>query len=435
MPLLPLAHTRFHRGRWLVFAALLAVAFGGVLGEQLVYGKKPKPAPPPPGIPVTVATVQTADFAVYLNGLGTVEPYETVTVNSRVDGEIVKVAFRQGQMVNQGDVLVEIDPRPYQAALDGAAAKKAQDQAMLKDAQINLVRYATLARQDFASRQQLDTQAANVNQLVAQVAGDQAAIDSAQTQLGYATIRSPITGKTGFRLVDPGNIVHAATTSGIVTIARLQPIAVVFTAPEQDIPEINVALAAGTVPVSALDSGGLTSLAQGTLALVNNQINQVSGTISMKASFANTDNALWPGLSIATRLLVRTLGQVVVVSDAAIQHGPDGLYVYVVGADGKAEMRPVKTGDDSGSASVVTAGLSAGESVVTEGQYRLEAGSLVQAAPAAPPAAAPAAPATAAPAASAVAAPAAPPATPAVAAPATPPAARAAPDVAQAKAP
>ncbi len=386
---MPPAQTRLHRYRWLLLAVLLAVVSGGLLAEELAYNRKAKSSAPPSAIPVTVATVQKADFPVYLNGLGTVEPYETVTVSSRVDGEIIKVAFKQGQMVNQGDVLVEIDPRPYQAALDGAVAKQAQDQALLKDAQINLRRYSTLAQQDFASRQQLDTQAASVNQLVAQLAGDQASIDSAHTQVLYATIRSPITGKTGFRLVDPGNIVHAATTTGIVTIARLRPIAVVFTAPEQDIPQINVALAAGPVPVTALESGGLATLAQGTLALVNNQVNQVSGTISMKASFANTDNALWPGLSIATRLLVRTLKQVAVVSDDAIQHGPDGLYVYAVTPDGKAELRPIKTGDDSGSASVVTAGLAAGETIVTAGQYRLQSGSLVQPAPAGPPAKAP----------------------------------------------
>jgi membrane fusion protein, multidrug efflux system len=324
-----------------------------------------------------------------LNGLGTVEPYETVTVSSRVDGEITMVGFKQGQMVNQGNILAEIDPRPYQAALDEAVAKRSQDQAMLNDAQINLRRYATLAQREFASRQQLDTQTATVNQIIAEIAGDQASIDSAQTQISYTTIRSPITGKTGFRLVDPGNIVHAADTTGIVTVARLQPISVVFTAPEQDVPQINLALAAGSVPVTALDSSGLTTLAQGTLALVNNQINQTSGTISMKASFANTDNALWPGLAVTTCLLVQTLKQVVVIGDGAIQHRPDGLYAYVVGPDGKAEMHPIKVDQDSGTASVVVAGLSGGETIVTAGQYRLQPGSLVQPISSAPPAQAP----------------------------------------------
>src|SRR5689334_6266686 len=203
-------------------------------------GRSHGSAPVP--IPATVQTIQKADFPVYLNGLGTVQPYNTVTVQSRVDGQVVKVGFRQGQMVKEGDVLVEIDPRPYQAALEQAQSKKAQDEANLKNAQLDLERYSALARQDYASRQQLDTQQAKVDQLSAQLKGDQAAIDNAQTQLSYTTIRSPLTGKTGFRLIDPGNIVHATDPNGIVTIVKLQPISVVFTAPEENIGEINKAL-------------------------------------------------------------------------------------------------------------------------------------------------------------------------------------------------
>jgi membrane fusion protein, multidrug efflux system len=189
-----------------------------------------------PAIPVTVAKVKTGDFPVYLNGLGTVEPFVTVTVRSRVDGEVTKVTFKQGQMVKEGNLLVQIDPRPYQAALDQALAKKAQDEANLANAQVDLQRYTTLAKKDSIARQQLDTQQAMVNQLIEQIKGDQAAIDDAQTQLSYTTIRSPLTGKVGFRLVDPGNIVHAADTTGIVTIVKLQPISVVFTAPEETVP-------------------------------------------------------------------------------------------------------------------------------------------------------------------------------------------------------
>jgi membrane fusion protein, multidrug efflux system len=189
-----------------------------------------------PAIPVTVAKVKTGDFPVYLNGLGTVEPFVTVTVRSRVDGEVTKVTFKQGQMVKEGDLLVQIDPRPYQAALDQALAKKAQDEANLANAQVDLQRYTTLAKKDSIARQQLDTQQAMVNQLIEQIKGDQAAIDDAQTQLSYTTIRSPLTGKVGFRLVDPSNIVHAADTTGIVTIVKLQPISVVFTAPEETVP-------------------------------------------------------------------------------------------------------------------------------------------------------------------------------------------------------
>ena len=215
-----------------------------------------KPAP----IPVTIAQAKKADFPVYLNGLGVVEPYQTVLVRSRVDGEVIKIDFKQGQMVKEGDVLVEIDPRPYQAALDQAVAKKAQDEASLKNAQLDLVRYAGLAKEDSVSRQKFDTQKATVDELTAQIKGDQASIDNAQTQVSYTTIRSPLTGKTGFRLVDAGNIVHAADTTGIVTIVQLHPISVVFTAPEEDVPQINIALAAGAVPVTALSSDGLKTI-------------------------------------------------------------------------------------------------------------------------------------------------------------------------------
>jgi membrane fusion protein, multidrug efflux system len=329
-------------------------------------------------IPVTIAQVKTGDFPVYLNGLGTVEPYVTVTVRSRVDGEVTKVNFRQGQMVNEGDVLVQIDPRPYQAALDEALAKLAQDQANLKNAQLDLQRYQVLAKQDAAARQQLDTQQATVDQLTAQIKGDQAAIDNARTQLDYTTIRSPLTGRTGFRLVDPGNIVHAADTTGIVTIVKLQPISVVFTAPEDSLPAINKAMAAGTVPVTALSSDGLTTLGQGRLALVNNEVDQASGTIQMKATFQNKDDALWPGLSVTTRLLVDTLKQVVVVPEDAIRRGPNGLYAFVVDSNNKAEISDVKVGPEGNGQSVVLQGLSPGQNVVIAGQYRLQAGSLVQ---------------------------------------------------------
>jgi multidrug efflux system membrane fusion protein len=339
-------------------------------------GTKAKAKGPPP-IPVTIQRVQSSDFPVYLNGLGTVQPYNTVTVRSRVDGQVTKVNFRQGDIVKEGDLLVQIDPRPYQAALDQAQAKKAQDEANLHNAELDLARYSTLAQQSFASRQQLDTQQANVNQLTAQVKGDQATIDNATTQLSYTTIKSPLTGKTGFRLVDPGNIVHASDTTGIVSIVKLQPISVVFTAPEENIGTINNALAAGTVPVTALASDGTKTLARGHLALVDNQVDQASGTIRMKATFQNKDNALWPGLSVATKLLVETKKNVVVVPNDAIQHGPDGLYTYVVGDGNKVELRNLKVGDEGAMQTVALDGLKAGERVVVAGQYRLTKGAVV----------------------------------------------------------
>lgn len=373
--------SRSHRG-WTFALVLAAVVVAGYFGWRNLHDKGPPAsaakAAQPSAVPVTVGQVQTADFPVYLNGLGVVEPYDTVTVRSRVDGEVVKIAFKQGQMVKEGDLLAEIDPRPYQAALDQALSKKAQDEANLKNAQLNLQRYDTLAKQDFASRQQLDTQQATVDQLDAQVKGDQASIDNAQTQVSYTTIKAPLTGKTGFRLVDPGNIVHAADTTGIVTIVKLQPISVVFTAPEENVPEINKALAAGAVPVIALSSDGLKTLSQGHLALVNNAVDQASGDIRMKATFENKDNVLWPGLSVATRLLVDTLKQVVVAPSDAIERGPNGLYAFVVGADNKVEAHDVKVGQEGNGQSVVLQGLSPGQKVVIAGQSRLTQGTLVQ---------------------------------------------------------
>jgi multidrug efflux system membrane fusion protein len=376
------------RGKWILAGGIVAVALAGFLGWHHWHASATAApaAKPQAAIPVTVAAAQTADFPVYLYGLGTVQPYDTVTIRSRVDGAITKIGFQQGQMVNAGDLLAQIDPRPYQAALDQALAKKAQDEATLKDAQLNLQRYGALAKQAFASRQQFDTQGSTVDQLIAQIEGDQAMIDNARTQVSYTTITSPLAGKAGFRLVDAGNIVHAADTTGIVTIVKLQPISVVFTATEEDVPRINRALAAGTVPVTALSSDGLTTLAEGKLALVNNDIDQASGTIRMKATFANADNALWPGLSVSTRLLVDTLKQVVVVPNDAVQHGPDGRYAYVVGDDNKAAMQAIKVDQEDNGQSVVSQGLTAGQKVVIEGQYRLQPGALVQPTTAAAPA-------------------------------------------------
>jgi multidrug efflux system membrane fusion protein len=375
-------HTAPRRRGWTAAIVLLAVSAVGYFGWCYFIHNHSSASlaasAQPTAIPVTVARAETADFPVYLDGLGTVEPYDTVTVRSRVDGEVVKIAFKQGQMVNQGDTLAQIDPRPYQAALDQALAKKAQDEANLKNAQLNLQRYDTLAKQDFASRQQLDTQQAMVDQLTAQIRGDQAAVDNAQTQVSYTTIQAPLSGKTGFRLVDPGNIVHAADTTGIVTIVKLQPISVVFTAPEEDVPQINKALAAGTVPVIALSSDGLRTLSRGHLALVNNAVDQASGTIRMKATFDNTDNVLWPGLSVSTRLLVDTLKQVVVAPADGIERGPNGLYAFVVGDDNKVEKRDIKVGQEDLGRAVVVEGLSAGQNIVTAGQYRLVSGALVQ---------------------------------------------------------
>lgn len=358
--------------------SICAIALIGFVGWLYMFadaGKRQAKSAAP--VSVSIQTIQNSDFPVYLNGLGIVQPYDTVTVRSRVDGQVIKVGFRQGQMVNEGDLLVQIDPRPFQAALEMAQSKKAQDEANLKNAQLDLERYSALAKQDYASRQQLDTQQAKVDQLDAQIKGDQASIDNAQTQLSYTTIRSPLTGKTGFRLIDPGNIVHATDQTGIVTIVKLQPISVVFTAPEENVRQINKALAAGAVPVIALSSDSTKTLGQGHLALVDNQVDQASGTIHMKATFQNKDDALWPGLSVATRLLVDTRKNVLVAPNDAIQHGPNGLYAFVVDENNKVEKQDIEVGEEGASQTVVRKGLASGDRVVTSGQYRLTEGALV----------------------------------------------------------
>lgn len=370
-----------HNRPWVALVLVLLVAGAGLLGWSHFHDQaKAREAAnkPPPAIPATVATAEKADFPVYLKGLGTVQPFNTVTVKSRVDGEVTKIGFRQGDMVKEGDLIAQIDPRPYQAALDQAEAKKKQDESNLANARLDLARYTELAKSNFATRQQLDTQQANVAGLESQVKGDEGAIANARTQVDYTTIRAPISGRTGFRLVDQGNNVHASDANGIVTIVQLQPISVVLTAPEENVVAINQALAKGEVQVIAQSSDGTKTLSTGRLVLVNNEVDQAAGTIRMKARFDNKDNALWPGLSVATMLLVETLKGVTVVPQDAIQHGPTGLFVYAVGADNKVDVKPVKVSQQGNNRAVVTEGLQPGDKVVIQGQSRLQKGTLIK---------------------------------------------------------
>jgi multidrug efflux system membrane fusion protein len=375
---------------------LLGIFAVGVVGYgvwyELVGGAKPVAASAQGAatqaaarIPVTSFEVKKTDFPVHAYGLGVVSPFKTVTVKSRVDGQIIKVSFKQGQMVKEGDPLVEIDQRPYTAALEQAVAKKAQDVASLKNDQLNLERYQKLAKQQFETEQNLDTQQALVDQLTAQVKGDQAAIDNAQTNLDYTSIKAPISGRMGFRLVDPGNIVHAADTTGIVTIAQLQPIAVQFTEPEEQLQAIAKAYEAGDVPVEALTSDGTKTLSQGKLAIMDNSVSQATGTISLKARFDNKDNALWPGLSVTTRMLIDTVKQVIVVPQDGVQHGPSGLFAYVIGSNGKVGVRPIKVSQSGDAKAVVSDGLNVGDKIVVAGQSRLFDGAMVDDKPAAAP--------------------------------------------------
>jgi multidrug efflux system membrane fusion protein len=363
-------------------ALVVAVAALGFFGWQQYRGGGPgvqpenaQKRPPAAAVPVTIASVEKADFPAYLFGLGSVQAFNTVVVRTRVDGHIDKIAFQEGQLVKEGDLLVQIDPRPYQAAFDQAVAKKAQDEANLANARLDLHRYVSLG--EFATKQQTDTQNSTVLQLTAQIAGDVAAIANATTQLDYATIRAPLAGVTGFRLVDQGNIVNAATQTGIVTITQIEPIAVVFTAPEDQLQEIKAALASQPPKVIALSTDGKRVLSTGTLSLINNQVDVSSGTIRLKAIFENKDHALWPGLSVSTRLLVKTLKDAVVIPDDAVQHGADGLYTFVVDQDNKASLRKIKVSQTVDGRSVVDEGLTPGQRVITAGQYRVQPGSLV----------------------------------------------------------
>jgi membrane fusion protein, multidrug efflux system len=328
-----------------------------------------------PAVPVKIAPVEKADFPVYLTGLGTVQGFNTVTVRTRVDGQINKIDFKEGQFVKEGDTLVEIDPRPFQAALDQATAKKAQDEASLANANLDLQRFTKLG--EFATRQQTDTQRSTVAQLTAQIQADAALITNAQTQLDYATVKAPISGIIGLRLVDVGNIVNAATQTGIVSIAQIEPIAVIFTAPEDQLPDIKAALAASPPKTIALSTDGKRVLSTGTLALINNQVDTTSGTIRLKAVFDNKDHALWPGQSVSTRLLIRTLKDATVVPDDAVQHGTDGLYAFSVNQENKAELRTIKVGQSIDGRSVIESGLSPGQQVITSGQYKVAPGALV----------------------------------------------------------
>jgi len=329
-------------------------------------------------VPVSIAPVEKSDFPVYLTGLGTVQGFNTVLVRTRVDGQIDKIAFKEGQVVKQGDLLVEIDPRPFQATLDQAKAKKAQDEANLANVNLDLQRFIKLG--DFATKQQLDTQRSTVLQLTAQIEADAAAIANAQTQLDYTAIKSPIPGVVGLRQVDIGNIVNAATQTGIVSVAQVEPIAVIFTAPEEQLPYITEAQAVAPLKVIAITTDGKKPLAEGKLSVVNNQVDTTSGTIRLKAVFDNKDHTLWPGQSVSTRLLVNTLKGATVVPDGAIQHSTNGLYAYTVDENNKAVLNKVKVTQSIDGRSVVDEGLSPGQRVITTGQYKVSPGTLVSSA-------------------------------------------------------
>ena len=332
-------------------------------------------------VPVTVAAAQRQDVPIMLDAIGTVQAFNTITVRAQVDGQIIEIAFREGQMVKRGDVLARIDPRTYQAALDQAIAKKAQDEALLANARLDLERYATLARNQGVSRQQQDTQRSVVAQYEAQVAADQALIDSARTQLSFTSIRSPIDGRVGLRLVDQGNLVRSGDATGIVTVSQLQPIAAIFTLPQQELGRVLEALRRGSVPVQATGPTSGTPSGQepipGELQTLDNAVDATTGTIKLKATFTNEDGRLWPGAFVNIRLRIDTVPDAVTVPLVAVQRGPDGPYAFVVKADQTVEQRPLRLGVLTASDAVVRGGIEPGDKVVTSGALRLNQGTQV----------------------------------------------------------
>ncbi|MBU6498187.1 MAG: efflux RND transporter periplasmic adaptor subunit [Rhodospirillales bacterium] len=328
---------------------------------------------------MTAITVTAAPLAIELANIGTVQAWQSVVVRTRVDGTLEKVFFREGQEVQPGDKLAEIDPRPYQAAVNAARAKKAQDQAVLANALRDLARYASLAKSDFASRQQLDTQQALVGSLAAALKGDDAAIEAARVNLDYTLIRAPFDGRAGLRQIDVGNVIRAADPAGvgIVTITQIHPIAVLFNLPQEQLPAIQTAMAQGRLPVVATSSDGATMLGQGELLTTDNTIDATTGTIRLKAVFPNADNHLWPGQFVQARLKLATLHQVLTVPSVAVQRSQTGLFVYIVKPNATVGVQKVAIGQDDGTYAVVTSGLADGAQVVVSGQSRLRDGSHV----------------------------------------------------------
>jgi multidrug efflux system membrane fusion protein len=364
-----------------VVAVLIAALAGGGLalsGWRRSRADAQARPPAPPRLPVAAAAARVRDVGVYLNGLGAVTPLNTVTVRTRVDGELVAVHYREGQIVQRGDLLAEIDPRPFQAQLTQFEGQLQRDQALLDNARVDLKRFQELITTDSVPRQQLDTQASLVQQLEGTVKNDQGLIEATKVQLVYCRITSPITGRVGLRLVDQGNIVHAADTGGLVVITQLQPITVIFTIPEDSIPTVVDRLRRGArLPVEAYDREQRTKLAEGVLLTIDNEVDPTTGTVRLRAQFPNTDNRLFPSQFVNARLLIETRRGATVVPTAAIQASPQGSFVYVVRPDQTVAARPVTVGVTDGDDVSIDRGLAVGERVVVEGAERLRDGAAI----------------------------------------------------------
>jgi multidrug efflux system membrane fusion protein len=364
---------------WFLGAGLVLLVAWGVVSRLNAVQPKGPPAGMVSMIAVKVEAAKTEDLALELRGLGTVTAFNTVTVRSRVQGELVKVLFSEGQVVKEGDLLAQIDPRPYQVALDQARGVYQQDLSQLNNAKLDLKRYQTLRKQDSIAPQLLDTQAALVQKYEGLLQSDQANVDSAALQLNFTQIKAPISGRLGLRKVDVGNLLVANDPQGLVVITQTKPIAVVFTLAESDLPAVRRAMAdGGQVAVVAYDRADLKPLAQGELITVDNQIDVSTGTFKLKAKFANDNDALFPNQFVNARILVQTLKEVLTIPTSTIQLGNQGAFVYVIAADDTAQVRQISVGDRTSDRSVVLDGLKAGDRVVTEGTDRLRSGSKVK---------------------------------------------------------
>ncbi len=373
------------RRSWrIVVVGVALLAAGGAYywwqgAQSRAAAQRTAAAAPRPAVPVSVMSVKASRYEVQLEGLGSVQPINTVVIKSRVDGQIEQVFFKEGEMVKEGELLLRIDPRPFKAALDGAVAKLAQDQATLNNAKLDLQRYSTLAQQQVTSVKQLDAQQAAVASGTALLQADQATIDNARVQLGYTEIRAPLAGRIGFRQVDNGNLVRANDTAGLLSIVQVDPINVLYTLPEGDLNSVQQAFTKGPVQVIASVSGRGASPVTGRIAVINNQVDQTSGTVQIKAVYDNKEMRLWPGQSVTTKTRVDTLDNVIVIPASTIQHGPEGLFVWRIDDDGAALPDKIKVSDQDTSSAVVTSGLSVGDRIVTAGQLRLRKGVKVEA--------------------------------------------------------
>lgn len=365
-------------GRIAVLILAVIVAGGGAVywyrgGTEGSDAGRAARAPGRAPVPVSVAVAARQNVPIYLTGLGTVQPIMSVGIHSQVDGKLQEVPFTEGQHVKKGDVIARIDPRLFKAALDQAKAKKAQDQALLGSAQKDLTRFKALALRSFETQQNVDLQQGKVDQLTAALDADDAAIETAQTQLDYTTITAPSDGRIGVRLVDPGNVVRASDAGSIATLMLAQPAAVMFTLPSRVLDDVRQAMDRSTIEVTAFDQDNRLPLSTGKLLLVDNAVDQATATIRLKAIFPNADDRLWPGEFVNARLLLETRSNVIAVPASAVQRGPQGLFAWIVTADNTAVVRQIQVGPATGDLTIVTSGLNEGDRVVTDGQYKLQA--------------------------------------------------------------